>query len=196
MVSSGPLVVKRRGSTGAPPANLTGRAERDALYVPMSAPGLKRNELTQSQREFIVKKLAAFEPPQAIAAALAAVFPGAKVNENDILACDPRTTVVSPELHAVYMAERERVLMDPRSATFADQRARLIALSNQAEYYGNNRQPAEQRTVFRQIAEELGVVAGKGGKAGTPPQGEAPAEIVAITRTVIDPAAPAPQVAE
>lgn len=162
----------------------------------MSAPGLKRNELTQSQREFIVKKLAAFEPPQAIAAALAAVFPGAKVNENDILACDPRTTVVSPELHAVYMAERERVLMDPRSATFADQRARLIALSNQAEYYGNNRQPAEQRTVFRQIAEELGVVAGKGGKAGTPPQGEAPAEIVAITRTVIDPAAPAPQVAE
>lgn len=156
-----------------------------------------RNELTQPQREFIVKKLAAFEPPQAIAAALAAVFPGAKVNENDILACDPRTTVVSPELHAVYMAERERVLLDPRSATFADQRARLIALSNQAEYYGNNRQPAEQRTVFRQIAEELGVVAGKGGKPGAAAApGDVPAEIVAITRTVIDPAAPAPQVAE
>lgn len=153
----------------------------------MSAPGLKRNELTQPQREFIVKKLAAFEPPQAIAAALAAVFPGAKVNENDILACDPRTTVVSPELHMVYMAERERVLLDPKSATYADQRARLIALSNQAEYYGNNRQPAEQRTVFRQIAEELGVVAGKGGKAGTPPlpTGE---EVTAITRTVVDPA--------
>lgn len=155
----------------------------------MAAPGVKRNELTQPQREFIVKKLAAFEPPQAIAAALAAVFPGAKVNENDILACDPRTTVVSPELHAVYVAERERVLMDPKSATYADQRARLIALSNQAEYYGNNRQPVEQRTVFRQIAEELGVVTGKGGKAGAAnvPAAEAVEE---IRVTYIDPKAP------
>lgn len=154
----------------------------------MSAPGLKRNELTQAQREFIVKKLAAFEPPQAIAAALAAVFPGASCNENDILANDPRTAVVSPELHAMFLAERERILIDPRSATFADQRARLIALSNQAEFYGNNRQPAEQRTVFRQIAEELGVVSGKGGKpgAGSPPaSGE---EVTAITRTIVDPA--------
>lgn len=157
----------------------------------MSAPGLKRNELTQAQREFIVKKLAAFEPPQAIAAALAAVFPGASCNENDILANDPRTAVVSPELHAVYTAERERVLLDPKSATYADQRARLIALSNQAEYYGNNRQPAEQRTVFRQIAEELGVVAGKGGKL--PAQGDDGKDklpVTKITRTVVDPAAP------
>lgn len=156
----------------------------------MSAPGLKRNELTQPQREFIVKKLAAFEMPQAIAAAFAALFPGAKINENDILANDPRTTVVSPELHALFLAERERVLMDPRSAPFADKRARLIALSNQAEFYGNNRQPVEQRSVFRHIAEETGdVVTGKGGKAGTPPP--APGEeVTKITRTVVDPAAP------
>lgn len=148
-----------------------------------------RNELTQPQREFIVKKLAAFEPPQAIAAAFAAVFPGAKINENDILACDPRTTVVSPDLHAVYMAERERVLMDPRAATFADQRARLIALSNQAEYYGNNRQPAEQRTVFRQIAEELGVVTGKGGKQPAAGDDKDLLPITGIKRIVVDPVA-------
>lgn len=155
--------------------------------MPMAPPVVKRNELTQPQREFIVKKLAAFEPPQAITAALAAVFPGASCNENDILACDPGTTVISPDLYAMFMAERERVLLDPASAIFADQRARLIALSNQAKFYGNNRQPAEQRTVFRQIAEELGVVSGKGGKPGTPPPA-AGEEVIAITRTIVDPA--------
>lgn len=153
----------------------------------MAPPVAKRNELTQAQREFIVKKLAAFEPPQAIAAALAAVFPGASCNENDILANDPRTAVVSPELHALFLAERDRVLMDPRSATFADQRARLIALSNQAEFYGNNRQPAEQRTVFRQIAEELGVVSGKAGKPGAGMPAAPGEEVTAITRTIVDP---------
>lgn len=158
----------------------------------MSAPGLKRNELTQPQREFIVKKLAAFEMPQAIAAALAAVFPGASCNENDILACDPRTAVVSPELHTLFLAERERVLLDPRSAPFADQRARLIALSNQAEFYGNNRQPVEQRTVFRHIAEELGgMVSGKGGKAGA--ASTPTAEVVDEIRiTIVDPKPPEP----
>lgn len=161
----------------------------------MAAPVVKRNELTQAQREFIVRKLAAFEMPQAIAAALAAVFPGATCNENDILANDPRTAVVSPELHAMFLAERERVLLDPRSAPFADQRARLIALSNQAEFYGNNRQPVEQRTVFRHIAEELGgMVTGKGGKAGTPPPvtGE-PIEEIRVT--YVDPKAPEPAAA-
>lgn len=154
----------------------------------MAPPVVKRNELTQAQREFIVKKLAAFEMPQAISAAFAAVFPGASCNENDILANDPRTAVVSPELHAMFLAERERVLLDPHSAPFADQRARLIALSNQAEFYGNNRQPVEQRTVFRHIAEELGgMVTGKGGKPGTPPPASGE-EVTAITRTIVDPA--------
>ncbi len=41
--------------------------------------------------------------------------------------------------------------------------ARLIALSNQARFYAGNNQFAEQRTVLRQIAEECGVVGGKGG---------------------------------
>lgn len=149
-----------------------------------------RNELTQPQREFIVKKLAAFEMPQAIAAAFAALFPGEKINENDILANDPRTTVVSPELHTLFLAERERVLLDPRSAPFADQRARLIALSNQAEFYGNNRQPVEQRTVFRHIAEELVVVSGKGGKAPAAGDDKEKLPVTKITRTVVDPAAP------
>ena len=36
----------------------------------------------------------------------------------------------------------------------------MIALSRQAERYESNNQPAEARQVFRQIAEELGVVGG------------------------------------
>ena len=145
----------------------------------------KRNVLTGLQKEFIVKKLAAFEPPRSISAALAAVFPGVSCNENDILAIDPETTVVTPELYALFLAERERVLLDPKSAPFADQKARIIALSNQARAYLANNQPADARTVFRQIAEEQGIVGGKGtAKAAAVPAGEL---VVAITRNIVDP---------
>jgi hypothetical protein len=134
---------------------------------------VKRNPLTGPQQDFIVKKLAAFEPPRSISAAFAAVFPGASCNENDILAIDPETTLVSPELHALFLQERERVLLDPKSAPFANQAARLIALSNQARAYLANNQPAEARTVFRQIAEEQGVIGGKAGsKAAAARAGE------------------------
>lgn len=146
----------------------------------------KRNPLTGMQQSFIVRKLAAFEAPRSISAAVAAVFPGASCNENDIMAIDPETTVVSPELHALFLAERERVLLDPKSAPFADQKARLITLSNQARAYLGNNQPAEARTVFRQIAEEQGVIGKAGGKAAAPAT-DMPAEVTTITRTVVYP---------
>jgi hypothetical protein len=144
------------------------------------------NQLTTLHKEFIVKRLAAFYTPSVICQQLVSQF-GIKCNENDILANDPRSAVVTPELFMLFRAERERVLDDPESAPFADQKARLIALSRQAERYESNNQPAEARHVYRQIAEELGVV---GGKAGTPAKSDdktVPFKEVTVKRTVVHP---------
>lgn len=152
-----------------------------------------RNTHTAAQQEFIVRKLAAFEPPRAISAAFVAVYPDVKCNENDILAIDPETTVVTPELHALFLEHRERVLLDPKSAPFADQKARLIALSAHAKFYGGNNQFPEQRAVFRQIAEEQGVVGGKAG-AAKPADTSTPAvKAIEVSRTVVRPTEVVPQ---
>jgi hypothetical protein len=143
------------------------------------------NQLTNEQKEFIVKKLAAFYTPRDIAQQLAAKYVGLKCNENDILANDPRLAIVSPELFLLYRSERERILDDPAAAPFAEQKARLIALSRQAERYESNNQPAEARQVYRQIAEEMGVV----GKASAPPKTpELPGfKEITVKRTVVKP---------
>lgn len=148
------------------------------------------SQLTTEQKEFIVRKLAAFYTPRDIAQQLVAKFPGLKCNENDILANDPRVTVVPFELFTLYRTERERVLDDPDSAPFAEQKARLIALSRQAERYESNNQPAEARQVYRQIAEETGVIGAKG--AGKVPAVATPAveQIEEIRVTYVDPKAP------
>ncbi len=150
---------------------------------------------TQTQKEFIVKRLAAFETPKDIAVAFAARFTDTQCNENDVRATDPQIAVVSPELYSLFKSEREAVLLDPTLAPFAEQQARLIVLSRQAMRYENNNQPAEARACFRQIAEELGIVAGKGGKlpaGAAKPEGEA---IDEIRCTIVDPKAPAPVLA-
>jgi hypothetical protein len=152
---------------------------------------------TATQKEFIVRKLAAFVPPRAISVAFAAVFTDTRCDENDILALDPGSAVVSPELYTLFLSERERVLLDPKSAPYADQRARLLLLSNQVEFYASNNQLGEARVALRQIAEEQGVVGGKG-KLVAAALGEAAEKITAITRTIVDPKAVAeePQVPE
>ena len=147
------------------------------------------NAHTSAQKEFIVRRLGAFYTPKDIATAFRTQWPDTKCDENDVNATDPRLVVVSPDLHAAFYSERERVLEDPNAAPFVQQQARLIALSRQAERYENNNQPAEARAVFRQIAEELGVVSGKGGgKAPAPSTPGTDGHVVAITRTIIDPA--------
>lgn len=146
---------------------------------------------TQAQKEFIVRRLAAFEPPRAIVVAFCLAFNDTRCTEMDVLAVDPETQPVSPELHSLFLSERERVLLDPKSAPFADQRARLIALSADATFYGRNNQLAERRAVLRQIAEETGAIAKGSGKASgaaaAPANDVAP--IAAIKRTIVDPAA-------
>jgi hypothetical protein len=147
---------------------------------------MARNAHTQEQKEFIVRRLAAFETPKDIAIAFAARFRDTACHEDDVRATDPRLAVIAPDLYSLFQGERERILLDPTAAPFAEQRARLIVLSRQAERYENNNQPAEARAVFRQIAEELGVVGGKPGKAGK--QDAPPAEqIDEIRVTIIDP---------
>jgi hypothetical protein len=144
---------------------------------------------TAGQREFIVRKLAAFWPVQDIVAAFRTAFRDTACTENEVLATDPRLTVVSPELYELFQSERTRVLDDPTLAPYADQRARLIVLSRQVERYESNNQPAEARAVLLQIAGETGAL---GGKAGAfPKSGTDAGPVVSITRTIIDPVASA-----
>jgi hypothetical protein len=146
------------------------------------------SQLTSEQKEFIVRKLAAFYTPRDIAQQLAAKWTGTKFNENDILANDPRINLLAPEMHTLYSDERERILLDPHSDPYTDQKARLIALSRQAERYESNNQPAEARQVFRQIAEELGVVGGKAGAKAPDKEADTPGfKAVTVQRSVVRP---------
>jgi len=148
------------------------------------------NSHSREQQEFIIRRLAAFETPLDICRLFALRFPDTKCTEGDIVAADPRITILAPELHTLFASERKRVLDDPDAAPFAEQRARLIVLSNQARIFQESNRPAEVREVFRQIAAEQGIgVAGKGKTAEVAPEAAA-APIVAITRTIIDPARP------
>ena len=134
-----------------------------------------------------MKALAAFKPPRAIVADFSALFPDTKCDENDVKRLDPKLALVAPELAALFLATREAVLLDPTSATYANQQARLVALSQDAEFYASNNQLAERRAVLRQIAEEQGIVGGKGAKQPGPASDAKPGEpVVEIVRRVID----------
>lgn len=150
------------------------------------------NSHTKEQREFIVRKLAAFEPPRAIVIDFVAVFPAVRVDENDVKRLDRDSgAVLSPELHLIFNAERERVLLDPeKAAPYISRAARLIGMDRQARFYVSNNQLAEARTVWRQMAEEQGVVGGKGAGKPVPAAGTPSEPIVAIERRVVDPKAP------
>jgi hypothetical protein len=152
------------------------------------------NVLTQEQQEFVVRQLAAFYTPRDIAIAFVARFPGVKFNENDVLGFDPRKNVLAPELFMLFRTERERVLDDPGAAPYAEQKARLILLSNMVDSYKNNNQYPEARAVLTHIATELGVVQpkGVGGKAPAMPA-EAAEAVSKVTRTIVDPAKADPQ---
>lgn len=150
-----------------------------------------RNVHTQSQKEFIVRKIAAFDPPRAITAAFCAVYPDTACNENDVMALDPAVSVIAPDLYALFLSERERVLLDPDSAPRSKQAVRLILMDKQAKLCEMSNDFAGARSIYRQIAEELGVIGGKGtGKpgpaGGTPDAAGEP--IAEIRRTIVDPA--------
>lgn len=143
---------------------------------------------TPVQKEFIVRRLAAFETARAITIAFQANFPDTKCSEQDVIAADPRVSVVSPELYAIFKAESASFL--EQNPLFADQRARLHVMSKQVEDALSRGDQAAVRTIFRQIAEETGVVAGKGGKLA--PAASTPVEpIEEIRVTYIDPKVPA-----
>lgn len=145
------------------------------------------NVLSPTQREFIVRKLAAFDFPRAIVIDFAAQFPGSKCDENDVKRLDPVAgAILSPELHTVFVAAREYVYLNPEDAgPYIKQLARLLGLNKQAEMYVGNNQLAEARAVWRQMAEEQGIVGGKG--TAKTKDADKPEPIRAITRTIIHP---------
>ncbi len=148
------------------------------------------NKHTKAQCEFIVRKLAAFEPPRAIALDFCAVFPDTRCDENDVRRCDLAAgAVLSPELFSLFRQVRDAVLVDPAAAPFANQAARMIALSKQASFYIGNNQLSESRAVLRQIAEELGAVGG--GSKGKVAATDKPAEpVTEIVRRIVRPPPP------
>lgn len=160
--------------------------QRPGLNVSGLANGMGRSLHTKEQCSFIVKRLAAFETPREIVIAFAARYRDTACTEQDVMGLDPRIGVVDPDLCALFKTEREAILLDPTAAPFTSQAARMKVLSDQVTAYLNNNQLGEARAVMRQIAEEMGVVAGKGGakSAATPPSGE---PVGIITRTIVDP---------
>lgn len=145
------------------------------------------NAHTVPQKEFIVRALAGFALPRDIITAFIARWSDTRCTDADIHALDPRFVVLDPDLYAAFRAERERVLSDPNAAPYAEQKARLIALSHDVAFYRGNNQPAEARAVMRQIAEEVGAVGGKSGAGKQTAPDDAGEEIVEIVRTIIDP---------
>lgn len=145
-------------------------------------------KLDHRQQAFIVTRIARFEPPRAIAVAFEALF-STKLDQKEITKLDPQQgAVISPDLFDLFKVEREKVLLDPTSAPFAEQKARLVALSSDVLFYRNNNELASAAMTIRQIAEELGVV-GSGAKAkAAGNSAEETKEILsAITRTIVDP---------
>jgi hypothetical protein len=141
------------------------------------------------QQEFVVRQLAAFYTPRDIATAFVARFAGIKFNEHDVMKFDPRKNVLAPELFMLFRRERERVLDDPETAPYAEQKARLILLSNMVDSYKNNNQLAEARSVMQQIATEQGIGPKAAGKPAAP--ATAPSEpIEEIRVTIVDPKSP------
>ena len=149
-----------------------------------------RNQYTKEQQEFVVRKLAAFYAPRDVAMAFAAQFPDVKFNEQDARAYDVAAgALVSPELFMLFRSERERVLIDPASDPYTDQKARLILLSRMVDALKNNNQPGDARAILRQIAEELGVVGGKASTGAKGGKDDALPDFKEITvkRTVVSP---------
>lgn len=142
------------------------------------------NPHTIEQQKFIVRKLAAFEPPRSIVIDFNAIFVDSKCAEDDVRRLDRDSgAILSPDLFTLFLETREQAMLDPKSAPYAEKKARLIALSNHAKFYGGNNELANMRAVLRQIAEETGAIGPKG-KGAPESEGEAP--ITSITRIIVD----------
>lgn len=152
----------------------------------MAATGVRH---TPEQREFIVRRLAAFESPRTICNAFLSHFPGTTCTEQDVSASDPRISIVSPELFILFRTESAATLA--AEPLFADQRARLHAMSKLVEDALARGDRAGALTMFKQIAEETGVIgakasAGKASAAALPPA----EQIEEIRCTIVDPVVP------
>jgi hypothetical protein len=143
---------------------------------------------TAPQREFIVRRLAAFRSPRAIVAEFARAYPGVYIHETEVEALDPmRFAVLPPDLAELYRTTRESILADPESDPFTKRKARLIVLSEMvADAMARGAPPSDIRSIFNQIEQmELNAkVAGGDAPPGGGAEG-APAKV--ITWQIVDP---------
>lgn len=149
------------------------------------------NAHSKGQREFIVLRLAQWQPKIDIVRDFAIRFSDTACSLADVERYDPELSIVDPDLCALYETERKRILSDPELSPFASKTARIFALNQMVAAYLANRQFGDARSVLRQIAEEQGESSERSGSGSAPRAGDAD-EVVGITRTIVDPVAPAP----
>lgn len=110
--------------------------------------------LTNEQREWIVLQLARFLSPAMICTDFAVRFPNVRCTEVDVIALDPKQSIVAPELLSLFRAERERVLTDPEATVFTKRQARQAARDQLAQFYFRTRRPEEARKVLNEMMDE------------------------------------------
>jgi len=143
--------------------------------------------LSVEEKSFVVLRLARFGEPADVIEAFNDRF-ARRPLKPEILALDPRYSLLSPDHSTLYANERKRVLADPTSvAPYANRAARMISLSDMAADYRERRDLPNARAVFRQLAEEQ---AAADEVAAAAPLG-APTGSAEIVWKIIDPVEPA-----
>lgn len=138
---------------------------------------------TGEQRAFIVRRLAAFESPVDIIAAFLLLWRDTSCDPVDVAACDPRRSLLAPDLAVLFEQVRAAYLANPYASPTADKRVRLVELHNLYEKARGNNQVDLAARLLAQIATEQGDASGGFGSA---PGDQLP--IARITRTIIYPA--------
>jgi len=121
---------------------------------------------TREQRDFIVRRLAAFYTPDDIIAQFTERWSN-RCTVNDIRACDLRYSLIDPDLEALYHAERALFLenMDLAAPT-RDPRVRIVMLHRAAEKARENNQVQLLQSILAQIALETGGAVSSDDSAG------------------------------
>lgn len=122
---------------------------------------------TREQRDFIVRRLAAFYTQEDIVAEFAILWDDTKCDALDVRECDPRFSVIDPDLFQLYTDERARFLenMDAAAPT-RDSRVRVVMLHREAERARARGAVTTLQSLLAQIAVETGGAGGSQAPAG------------------------------
>lgn len=143
---------------------------------------------TTEQRAFIIQRLVRKQSPDTIVAEFARRFKGVTCTAEDVAACERR--VLPADWQAYFDYAREEYLDAPASA----QEFRIAMLSETALHAKERGAIDPMFRALEMIAKEQGVgaYAKAGGKVEQPGAPGTAEPVVTITRTIVYPAAPAP----